>query len=437
MAPDAAEPTPDHRAGSDACYKCSVCDTTCPVAAVDDTFPGPKFQGPEQWRLGRPDEMDIDPSIMSCSNCMRCDQACPTGVPLAQMHNDARAMYVTHAMSWYSREYLRNRILANYGALSQIASHFPRIANIGLDVFGPMLSRLLKLTPHRELPRFAHEPFTTWWEARGGDAGSLERAREQRAARGLDHDADKRVAYFHGDYANVNTPAVAKALVNVFEWFGYAVAVPTQRCSGTPMLANGMRADASRAAEVNVRELASLVEDGYDIVCSCTSCSMTLRHDYPALFDFPDTEAVAAATSDAIEYLRVNESLETVLSEAALDIGTLGYHAPCHARNQGIAGQPVELFANVDGIDVHDLGPTCSGMSGTYGWKAEKYDISMAIGQSMFEHMARLDARGGLTECPTCAMQMEHGSTYDVQHPLEVIEEALCDSSETGRSFSQ
>jgi len=33
----------DLRPGSDDCYKCSTCDTSCPVAEVDDEFPGPKF----------------------------------------------------------------------------------------------------------------------------------------------------------------------------------------------------------------------------------------------------------------------------------------------------------------------------------------------------------------------------------------------------------
>ena len=61
----------DLRAGSDPCYKCASCDTSCPVAEVDDSFPGPKFQGPEQWRLKRKEDANIDESIISCSNCMR------------------------------------------------------------------------------------------------------------------------------------------------------------------------------------------------------------------------------------------------------------------------------------------------------------------------------------------------------------------------------
>src|SRR6056297_1715380 len=80
----------DLRPGADNCYKCTACDTSCPVAEVDDEFPGPKFQGPEQWRLKRKEDVEIDDSILSCSNCMRCDNACPSSVPLSQMHNEAR-----------------------------------------------------------------------------------------------------------------------------------------------------------------------------------------------------------------------------------------------------------------------------------------------------------------------------------------------------------
>lgn len=80
-----------------------------------------------------------------------------------------------------------------------------------------------------------------------------------------------------------------------------------------------------------------------------------------------------------------------------------------------------------DGVGVADVGDSCSGISGTYGWKAEKYDTSMAIGEEMFEHMAAADGETGLTECPTCAMQMEHGTGYEVRHPMELLAAALVD----------
>ncbi|MFD1513341.1 anaerobic glycerol-3-phosphate dehydrogenase subunit C [Halomarina rubra] len=418
----------DLRPGADSCYKCSSCDTSCPVAEVDDDFPGPKFQGPEQWRLKRQDDTDIDPSVMDCSNCMRCDSACPSGVPLSQMHNTARAEYVAEHLSKTSVEYWRNRVLANYGTLARIGSKVPRLTNF---VMGSRLTRFLNdrlfgITGEREFPEFATETFRSWWDDRGGDEESRRRARQVRERRAdSDPNDPKRVAYFHGDYSNVNTPEVAKAMVRVFESYGYEVAVPDQRCSGTPMFANGMLDDARRAAKFNVETFHALVEDGYDVVCSCTSCSMALRQEYPELFDFEGTDTVAAHTYEALEYLRVHESVREDVAAADADFPDLAYHAPCHARNQGLDRQAVELFGDLDGVAVDDVGDSCSGISGTYGWKTEHYDVSMAIGEEMFEHMEGVEGETGMTECPTCAMQMEHGTGYEIRHPLELLEAAL------------
>ncbi|AEH36930.1 anaerobic glycerol-3-phosphate dehydrogenase subunit C [Halopiger xanaduensis] len=403
----------DLRPGADNCYKCSTCDTECPVAEVDDEFPGPKFQGPEQWRLKRQEDHDIDESVMKCSNCMRCDGACPSEVPLSQMHNTARAEYVEENMSKFSREYWRNRMLANYRTLAPLGSMFPRTANFvtGLSITKWLAEKVMGVTSERELPEFATETFREWWAKRGG--AKVE-------------NPDKRVAYFHGCYSNYNTPEVAKALVHVYEHFGYEIMVPDQHCSGTPMFANGMLEDARRAAETNVPELAAAIDEGADIVASCSSCSMSLRQEYPELFDFEDTERVAENTWDAVEYLHVHEDLEAALEGTEVEgFDDFAYHAPCHARNQGLDGQTVELLSLVDGIEAHDVGDSCSGISGTYGWKEENYETSMKIGEEMFEHMDAADAEQGLTECPTCSMQMEHGTGYEITHTLEVLEAAL------------
>ncbi|WP_353634299.1 anaerobic glycerol-3-phosphate dehydrogenase subunit C [Halobacterium sp. NMX12-1] len=421
----------DLRPGADSCYKCSTCDTNCPVAEVDDDFPGPKFQGPEQWRLKRrDDDHSVDDSVMDCSNCMRCDNACPSGVGLSQMHNTARGEYVSEEMDKLSVEYVRNRLLANYRKSAWLASKVPRLANAAAN-FGParwLGEKLLGVTGEREFPDFATETFTEWWAAQGGAAGSKERAREARERRGEPRDADKKVAYFHGCYAEYNTPEVAKALVRVYEHFGYEIVVPEQGCSGTPMFANGMLDDARRDAEVNVSSFADLVDEGYDAIASCTSCSMAIRQEYPELFDIDGIEDVAANTFESVEYLRIHEDLDGELADAEVgdDLAAeFAYHAPCHARNQGLDRQAVELFGDLDGVGVEDVGDSCSGISGTYGWKAEKYETSMKIGDEMFDHMEAAEGETGMTECPTCAMQMEHGTGYDVRHPLELLEAAV------------
>jgi len=402
----------DLRPGSDDCYKCSTCDTNCPVAEVDDDFPGPKFQGPEQWRLKRKDDHDIDDSVMKCSNCMRCDSACPSEVPLSQMHNTARGSFVENQMDKLSPEYIRNRILSNYRTSAWLASKVPRLSNFMMN-FGParwVMEKTLGVTAERDFPEFAEQTFREWWVERGG--AQVE-------------NPDKRVAYFHGCYSNYNTTEVGKAMVRVFEEFGYEVMVPDQACSGTPMFANGMLDDARRHAETNVENLVAAIGEDADVIASCTSCSLSLRQEYPELFDIHGIEDVSEHTYEALEYLRIHEDLEGELEGSEVDFPDLAYHAPCHARNQGLDGQAIEVVDRIDGVVAEDVGDSCSGISGTYGWKAEKYDLSMEIGEEMFEHMESAEGDVGMTECPTCAMQMGHGTGYEIRHPLEVLEAAL------------
>ncbi|EJN61229.1 anaerobic glycerol-3-phosphate dehydrogenase subunit C [Halogranum rubrum] len=402
----------DLRPGADNCYKCTTCDTACPVAEVDDKFPGPKFQGPEQWRLKRKEDEGVDDSIMSCSNCMRCDDACPSSVPLSQMHNTARGEYVEEQMDKLSREYIRNRILANYNTLAMLGSKVPRLTNfvMGNSLVQKVNAKVLGITGEREFPEFAEQTFREWWEERGGPQVRSE---------------EKRVAYFHGCYSNYNTPEVGKAMVRVFEQFGYEVVVPKQRCSGTPMFANGMLDDAKRAAGINVENFTGLIPEGYDIIASCTSCSMSLRQEYPELFDIDGIEDLSTHTYEALEYLRIHEDLHGAIEDAEVSEQAFAYHAPCHARNQGLDRQAVELFRDLDGVTIQDVGDSCSGISGTYGWKEEKYDTSMAIGEEMFDHMHHAEGNVGMTECPTCSMQMNHGTGYEIRHPLQLLEEAL------------
>ncbi len=402
----------DLRPGADNCYKCTSCDTSCPVAEVDEDFPGPKFQGPEQWRLKRHEDVDIDDSIMSCSNCMRCDDACPSSVPLSQMHNTARGEYVEEHLNKLSREYLRNRMLANYRTLASIGSKIPRISNffMRLGITSTLGAKIMGMPTERDMPQFATETFRQWFKKRGGSKVS---------------NPDKQVAYFHGCYSNYNTPEVGKAMVRVFESFGYEVLVPKQQCSGTPMFANGMLKDARREAEVNVRELGKAIDNGADVIASCTSCSMALRQEYPELFDIDGVDELSERTYEAMEFLRIHEDLHGAIQESEVDPQAFAYHAPCHARNQGLDRQAVELFRELDGAHVEDVGESCSGISGTYGWKSEKYETSMKIGAEMFDHMEHAEGEVGMTECPTCAMQMNHGTGYEIRHPLELLEEAV------------
>src|SRR4029453_8108315 len=81
---------------ADACIKCNVCNTVCPVSAVTDLFPGPKYEGPQgqRFRAGIEDGGSPDHSLDYCSGCGLCTQACPEGVMVAEINSVARERLV-------------------------------------------------------------------------------------------------------------------------------------------------------------------------------------------------------------------------------------------------------------------------------------------------------------------------------------------------------
>ncbi|WP_083258827.1 anaerobic glycerol-3-phosphate dehydrogenase subunit C [Halodesulfurarchaeum formicicum] len=408
--PDLPEKTggPPERTRTDPCHSCHICDEVCPVTPVNADFQGPKSQGPQEWRL-RDGGVSVDHSIAACTNCLQCHAACPADVDLMALHTEARAEHVEER-GW-SLHALRDRLLANYGLLARLGSRVPRLANWAMDNrwLRSLAESVLGITAEREAPEFANETFREWWADRGGPQVESE---------------TKRVAYFHGDHANYHQPAVGKSLVRVYEHLGYEVRVPEQRCSGAPMVANGHLEDAERVTRKNVESFDPYIEAGYDVIATCTSCSLTLRETNPREFDVDGVDRLAANTYDAVEYLRMQDELADLELDSAALPDALSYHAPCHARDQGVDGAALPAL-RAAGVEVAHLGDDCSGMSGTYGWKEERYEDSMAIGEDLFAAAEAVEAEASLTECPTCGMQLEHGTQEETVHPIEVLSTGL------------
>ena len=77
------------------CIKCNICTSACPVSAVTDLFPGPKYEAPQAGRFRQPGLPTPDHSVDYCSGCRVCNMVCPTGVKIAEMNARARAVLVS------------------------------------------------------------------------------------------------------------------------------------------------------------------------------------------------------------------------------------------------------------------------------------------------------------------------------------------------------
>ena len=253
----------------DECIKCNICTSYCPVSAVTDLFPGPKYVGPQAQRFrenGQP--LSPDHGVDYCSGCRVCNEVCPTGVKIAEINARARAAIVRdRGMP------LRNRLLGRNELLGKAGSIAPALANFALhNPFSRfMAEKVMGIARHAPLPT---------WSTTGTFRDWLNRTAGQRLR------ADKKVVYYHGCATMYYEPFIGQAAVLVLEHNGYEVIVPEQNCCGLPMLSNGEFPAAERYHNGNVGKLAGFARAGYPIVGTSTSCTLTLKEEAPELLDY-------------------------------------------------------------------------------------------------------------------------------------------------------
>jgi len=95
------------------------------------------------------------------------------------------------------------------------------------------------------------------------------------------------------------------------------------------------------------------------------------------------------------------------------------YHLPCHTRSVYNKSNALEVL-RLAGVDVRPVRySTCCGIAGTFGFKKglEGYDVSMAVGETLFDRIKKMNVKIVLTESSVCKMQIEHGTSLKVIHP--------------------
>ena len=392
----------------DECIKCNICTSYCPVSAVTDLFPGPKYVGPQAQRFrenGQP--ISPDHGVDYCSGCRVCNEVCPTGVKIAEINARARAAIVRDRGIP-----LRNRLLGRNELLGKVGSIAPALANFALhNPFSRfMAEKVMGIARHAPLPT---------WSTTGTFRDWLNRTAGHRLR------SDKKVVYYHGCATMYYEPFIGQAAVLVLEHNGYEVIVPEQNCCGLPMLSNGEFPAAERYHNGNVGKLAGFARAGYPIVGTSTSCTLTLKEEAPELLNL-QTDGVLAlkdATWDIFEWLRDLHDAGALRTDfRPLDM-KLPYHAPCQFRAHRVGKPALEIMALIPGLDISESHARCCGIAGTYGYKTEKYQIAMDVGEELFDFVRSQGPEIGMTACDseTCRWQLEHGTNLPSRHPIEVL----------------
>jgi FAD/FMN-containing dehydrogenase/Fe-S oxidoreductase len=341
-----------------------------------------------------------------CVNCKMCRRECPAHVNIPKLMLEAKAANVAeHGLS------RSDWVLACTESFASFGSDFAFLINTALSSRSVrwLLEKFFGVSRRRRLPRFASRNF-------------LHRA-ERRGWSQLPRSTRPCVAYFVDVFANYNDPLIAEAVVRVLHHNGFNVYVPKDQVGcGMAPLAQGDVESARESIQENLRVLAAWTrENEGPIVCSEPTAALMLTQDMLDLMDDADARMVAERTVELTSFLwslHKRGKLRTDFQPLEL---SLGHHVPCHLKALGQVPAGPALLALIPRLRVHTIDVSCSGMAGTFGLKAENYELSRQAGRPMLEEFSSPRVLFGSTECSPCRLQMEDGGRKRTLHPVQYL----------------
>ena len=341
-------------------------------------------------------------------HCYLCDMCFMTKCPYVPPHEwnvdfphlMLRAKAVKHRRQGAG---FRNRTLSSTDAVGTLAAK-PLIAPLvnAANASKPARAGLeTVLGVHRDarLPPYASRPLRTRLRSRTPSGVEAVATQETRG----------RVALFATCYANYNEPHVGEDIVRVFEHNAIPVTIATrERCCGMPKLELGDLDAVERAREVNIPELARLVDDGWDLVAPVPSCVLMFKQELPLLFPGDaEVEKVRAAFFDPFEYLMLRHRAGRLNTDFRSGLGRVAYHAACHQRVQNIGMKTRDVLALVPGTDITVI-ERCSGHDGTYAVKKEFHEVATRIARPVARRVADSKADYYTSDCIMAAHHIEN-----------------------------
>ncbi len=218
------------------------------------------------------------------------------------------------------------------------------------------------------------------------------------------------VVLFSTCYGNRNDPALNKDMVAIFQHNGISVRLPEkEHCCGMPKLELGDLDSVERAKEDNVKELAKLVDRGWDIVTPIPSCTLMFKQELPLLFpDDAELTRVRAHIFDPFEYLMLRHKGGKLRTDFKHRLGRILYHVPCHQRVQNIGLKTRDVLKLVPDTEVEVI-ERCSGHDGTYAFKDEYHGIARKIGKPVASRVDQAKPDHYVSDCPLAARHIEGG----------------------------
>jgi Fe-S oxidoreductase/FAD/FMN-containing dehydrogenase len=350
-------------------------------------------------------------TLSLCVSCKACRRECPTGVDVARMKIEVQAARA--AKYGFS---LRDRMVAHLPDYASICAILAPLMNLRDDI--PMLARasekMMRMAHQRPLPRWRRDRF-----------------REPAASVGRGNAGE--VVLFADTFNRTFERETVEAALKVLVAGDYRVHLPRASsgnralCCGRTHLSVGNVASARRELRRTRDALLPFAKRGLPIIGLEPSCLLTLRDELLALFPGEDSQVIADDALLLEEFLAREADAGKLALSFKLTNCIAHLHGHCHQKAFGAFGAVEAALRLVPGLDVKPIESSCCGMAGAFGYQAETYDVSMAMGELSLFPAVRSAGTDSLIVADgfSCRHQIEHGTSRKPLHVAEVLARAL------------
>ncbi|MEQ8825599.1 MAG: FAD-binding and (Fe-S)-binding domain-containing protein [Filomicrobium sp.] len=349
-------------------------------------------------------------SLSLCVSCKACRRECPTGVDMAKMKVEVLAQRAQKiGLS------LRDKLVAYLPHYAPFASRIPWLMNSRDVIPGlPSLSSLaVGLSSKRSLPKWSHRPY------RGQMAGCATGSADVLLF------ADTFNRYFDPEILTAASTVLDRAGIN----FGDAVPAPDDGkrplCCGRTLLSAGLVEEARDEMERFAKAVRPTLDSGGYVVGLEPSCVLTFRDEAVGLLGDDWNEEMGSKVLLFEEYLALRSDAGTLdLPLGPMD-GVDGalLHGHCHQKSFNAVGPVEKLLGLIPGLETELIESSCCGMAGAFGYQAETYDVSVAMGELSLLPRVREASPSTLivADGTSCRHQIADGAMRDAIHVAQVL----------------
>jgi Fe-S oxidoreductase len=182
-------------------------------------------------------------------------------------------------------------------------------------------------------------------------------------------------------------------------------------------------AEARREAERVLAAYAPFLERGVPVVGLEPSCLLTFRDELPVLLPGIET----ARLRDHALLFEESLAREAEAGRLDLKLAPVGakalLHGHCHQKSFGAMGAVERTLRLVPGLEVETVESSCCGMAGAFGYGADTFDVSMAMGELSLLPAVRTAEPDAIivADGTSCRHQIHDGTGRRAMHVARIL----------------